>query len=66
MSAWDARRPREAAPWRGTAFLVEACLLLAVIVGCVAVFASLFARAGAEGGPRAAVPGAVRTEQATC
>ena len=49
MSVWGARRPREAAPWRGTAFLVEACLLLAVIVGCVAVFASLFARAGAEG-----------------
>lgn len=49
MSVWGARRPREAAPWRGTAFLVEACLLLAVIVGCVAVFASLFARAGGEG-----------------
>lgn len=49
MSARNARHPREAAPWRGTAFLVEACLLLAVIAGCVAVFASLFARAGAEG-----------------
>lgn len=45
----EAQRTREAAPWRGTAFLVEACLLLAVIAGCVAVFAALFARSAAEG-----------------
>lgn len=38
-----------AAPWRGTAFLVEACLLLAVVAGAVVVFAALFARAGTEG-----------------
>lgn len=47
MSEREAMRP--AAPWRGTAFLVEACLLLAVVVGCVAVFAALFSRAGLEG-----------------
>ncbi len=48
MSAGSKRRGA-AAPWRGTAFLVEACLLLAVVVGAVVVFAALFARAGAEG-----------------
>ena len=47
MSAREARSV--AAPWRGTAFLVEACLLLAAITVCVAVFAALFARAGVEG-----------------
>ena len=38
MSGRETMRP--AAPWRGTAFLVEACLLLAVVAGCVAVFAA--------------------------
>lgn len=47
MSAREARRV--AAPWRGTAFLVEACLLLVAITICVAVFAALFARASVEG-----------------
>ena len=47
MSGRETMRP--AAPWRGTAFLVEACLLLAVVAGCVAVFAALFSRAGLEG-----------------
>ena len=37
------------APWRGTAFLVEACVLLAFVVAAVAVFAALFLGAAREG-----------------
>lgn len=39
--------------WHGTAFLVEALLLLAVLAGCIAVFMQLFAHAhklGVENG----------------
>lgn len=40
---------RGATPWRGTAFLVEACILLAIVTGSVGVFASLFAAASRTG-----------------
>lgn len=37
------------APWHGTAFLVEACVLLTFVVAAVAVFAALFFGAAREG-----------------
>lgn len=40
---------RAAAPWHGTAFLVEACVLLAFAVAAVAVFSVLFLGASREG-----------------
>ena len=40
---------RGGTPWQGTAFLVEACLMLGIIVASVAVFAALFAAASREG-----------------
>lgn len=43
-----ARRETTRAPWQGTAFLVEACVLLAFVVTAVAVFAALFFGASRE------------------
>lgn len=40
---------RQTAPWRGTAFLVEASVLLTFVVAAVAVFAVLFFGAAREG-----------------
>lgn len=40
-----ARRHISANSWHGTAFLVEALLLLAVLTGCIAVFMQLYADA---------------------
>lgn len=47
--AGDGRDGRGTTPWSGTAFLVEACILLAIVTGSVGVFASLFAAASRTG-----------------
>ena len=38
-------KPKERSSWSGTAFMVEALVLLAVLVACMAVFTQLFAHA---------------------
>ncbi len=40
----DGRRGGRAHGWTGAAFMIESLVLLAAIVACMAVFASLFAR----------------------
>lgn len=47
----DERRPRGAGRpgWAGAAFMVESLVLLAAIVACMAVFASLFAKSAIAG-----------------
>lgn len=54
------RRASLGSSWHGTAFLIEALLLLALLTGCVAVFMQLFAQANAMGTESASLSGAVQ------
>lgn len=49
--------------WTGAAFMVESIVLLAAIVACMAVFASLFARSALEGAESTGTTRAVQLAQ---